>query len=94
MLDGVIKKSLGLIGKKAAKTVIIRTRTGIHTFGLKFPIDVIVLDKNFRVKLIKENLAPNRIYLWNLRYAMVIEMQEGAVKKSKTEVGDIIEIKL
>lgn len=36
---------IGLIGKKNPEPVLIQTRFGIHTFGLKFPIDVLVLEK-------------------------------------------------
>lgn len=86
-------KSKGLINSPQ-KTVIFHTRFGIHTFGLKHPIDVIITDKKGRVVSIKENLMPKRLFLWNPKYSLVIESENEAVKKSKTEIGDALEINL
>lgn len=85
------EKTFGLIGRKYAESLLIKTRFGIHTFFLKFPIDVIVLDKNYEVKYIKENLKPNRIFIWNPLYDTVIEMPEKTVNEKKIKKGDKIE---
>lgn len=87
-------KSKGLINSKSPKTIAFYTRLGIHTFGMKYPIDAIVIDKKFKVIAIKNNLKPNRIFLWNPKGSLVIELENGAVKKSKTKINDLLEIKL
>lgn len=94
ILKGFRNKSRGLINKKTQKTVIFYTRFGIHTFGLKYPIDVLVTDGKFKIVSIKENLKPNRIFLWNPKYRNVIELKKGTVKKSKTEENDFLQINL
>lgn len=73
---------IGLIGKSHPEPVLIKTRFGIHTFGLKFPIDVLVLDKTneeniYKIIKIKQNLPPNRFFFWNLHYSIIIEIPQN-----------------
>lgn len=83
---------IGLLNSEKPHAIYFRTRFGIHTFGLKFPIDVIILDNNINVVRLKENLKPNRIFLWNPIHNRVIELPVGEIKKSKTEIGDKIRL--
>jgi len=78
---GIKERTFGLVGKKKPYPLLIQTRFGIHTFFLKFPIDVAVLDKNNRIVKLRQNLAPNRIFVWNPKYDKVLELPEGTVKK-------------
>ena len=94
LLKDFQSKSRGLINSNSPKTVVFYTRFGIHTFGVKYPIDVIIIDKKSNVVSIKENLQPNRVYLWNPKYNLVIELKNGAVKRSQTEINDFLEINL
>jgi uncharacterized protein len=84
-------KIQGLIGKKTSETIILKTRFGIHTFLLKFPIDVIILDKNNTVVKLRKNLLPNRVFFWKIRFNTVIELPTGFIGKSKTQIGDVLE---
>jgi uncharacterized membrane protein (UPF0127 family) len=67
---------------------------GIHTIGMKFPIDVIFLTKDNLVLSVTSGLAPYRISGVHLRGFSVLELPNGTVKKSQTEVGDQLEISL
>jgi hypothetical protein len=87
-------KILGLIGKKNPKTVVFTTRFGIHTFLMNFAIDVLILDKNKKIVFMKKSLKPNRIFLWNPVYNIVVELPSGSIQQSKTQIGDIIEYRL
>lgn len=87
-------KSLGLITAKEPQTLLFKTRFGIHTFGMKFPIDVIVLDRNYKILALRKNLKPNNIFVWNPKYDVVIELPEETIEKTKTERGDRIEISI
>lgn len=93
-LRGFKDKTLGAIffGKK--NILYLETRFGIHTFFVNFPLDLIILDKNNRVKKIKENLGPNRIFLWNPKYFKVFELPAGSIKALKLNVGSILEFNL
>lgn len=91
IFKGNAQKTLGLLGK-TPQTILFRTRFGIHTFFLKYPIDVIVLNSQNRVVKVKRELRPNRIFLWNPKFEIVIETQSGKVEESKTEIGDFLEL--
>jgi uncharacterized membrane protein (UPF0127 family) len=67
---------------------------GIHTIGMKFPIDVVFLDKSNVVLGIISELVPYRISGVRLRGYSVLELPKGTLKKSRTEVGDQLEISL
>lgn len=90
--DSLIKKTKGLLGENNAKPLLFYTRFGIHTFGMKFPLDIIILDKNSKVVTLKENLKPWRIFLWNPKYSTVLELPAGTINKTKTVIGDLIKI--
>lgn len=94
LLKGFWSKSKGLINNKSQKAVVFHTRFGIHTFGLNYPIDVIITDKKFRVICVKEDLQSNRVFLWNPKDSLVIELKKGTIKKSQTEVNDFLDINL
>lgn len=83
------EKIVGLIGKKPY-ALLIKTRFGIHTFGLKFPIDVLILDHKNKVVKIKKSLMPNSIFLWNPLYDMVIELPQGTIDKKKIKINDVL----
>jgi len=82
----------GLIGEKNQKAIVFKTRFGIHTFLLRFPIDVIILDKNKKAVILKKELKPNSIFVWNIKYDTVVELPAKSIEKSKTEIGDILQL--
>ena len=67
---------------------------GIHTIGMKFAIDVIFLDKNNRVIGVIPGLSPYRATGIRLAAHSVLELPNGILKKSQTEVGDLLEVSL
>src|SRR5581483_4939826 len=78
----------GLHWRSNPPELLFKTRWGIHTLGLKKPIDVLVLSSEFRVRSLKQNLPPSNFYFWNPQYQWVLELPAGAIKKSQTKVGD------
>lgn len=88
------EKVQGLIGSDEPRNFLLKTHFGIHTIGLKFPIDVLILDKNSQVKVLKHSLRPNNMFLWNPKYDTVIELPTGEIKKHKIEVGEKVELEL
>ena len=86
------EKIQGLIGKNKPLELMIRTRFGIHTFGVKFPIDVLILDGENKVVSIKENLKPNKIFLYNPIYKKVLELPIGTIKKQAIKINMPIDI--
>lgn len=89
-----LHKFLGLIAKKNPEAIIFNTRFGIHTFLLKFPIDVIILCSNGEIVALKKGLKANSIFVWNPKFKTVIELPEGSIEKSRTQKGDFVEVSL
>ncbi|MCX6614742.1 MAG: DUF192 domain-containing protein [Acidobacteria bacterium] len=60
----------------------------IHTFWMRFPIDVVFLDRRRRVKRVYQRLPPFRLtrFVWGA--ASVLELAPGTVARSRIEVGD------
>lgn len=90
----LLEKVTGLIGKEKPISLLIKTHFGIHTFGLKFPIDVLILNNKNQVVVMKKNIKPNRIFLWNPTYNKVIELQEGTINKKKIRVKSEVHLLL
>jgi uncharacterized protein len=87
--QNLYKKTIGLIGKDKPESLLIKTRFGIHTFGLKFPIDVVVLDNNIVVQA-KSHLCPNNLFFWNPKYDQILELPDGTIKRLRIKPGSHI----
>lgn len=85
-------KIRGLIGAKSPKSLFLKTHFGIHTFGLSFPIDVLILDKNKKVVDLKENLPPYRLFFWNPFYNFVLELPTGTITRKGIRIGSNIKL--
>ena len=60
----------------------------VHMFGMKFAIDIVVLDKQDRVVGVQENLKPGWIgkFFWGAH--STLELPVGAIRASGTAKGD------
>lgn len=87
-------KVRGLAGFSKPQAIMFKTYFGIHTFGLRFPIDVLVLDKDEHVVKLGIGLPPNRIFFWSPIYNTIIELPEGTLKSKKIKKGAIIDLVL
>lgn len=67
---------------------------GVHTLGMRFPIDVLYLDRAFKVITIKSGVRPWRFTPVLRQAASVLELPCGITLETKTVVGDTIEITL
>lgn len=63
----------------------------IHTFFMRFAIDVVFLDRRLRVVRVLERLKPWRLSPWVLRAHSVLELAGGALDGG-VSVGDELEI--
>lgn len=82
------QKTFGLILAKKGTAMIFQTRFGIHTFFMSYPIDVLILDKENNVVAMKENLKPNTVFVWNIKYKLLIEFPHNSL--SGTKIGEHI----
>lgn len=92
-LESAKEKLFGLMFIKKIKPIYFETHFGIHTFFVKKPIDIIILDKKFIVRKLKTNLKPSRLLFWNPRYFRVIECPHGTIHRRGIKGGDKLDIK-
>jgi len=93
--DSFFKRLKGLLGKESMEdgtALWIRNANSIHTFFMKFEIDVMFLDKNLKVKKCIQGVKPNEIIwpIWGAR--SVVEMKAGHLKKINVTVGDQLHV--
>jgi len=65
---------------------------GVHTFAMRFPIDVVYLNSDKIVVYVKQNLQPWRVAAVRQQAASVLELPGSALGPTGTSVGDEIEI--
>lgn len=63
----------------------------IHTFNMKYSIDVLYLDKNDNILYIDEDMKPGRIGKRIKNAVSVLELPSGKVKKFDVKVGQNVE---
>lgn len=62
----------------------------VHTFFMRFPIDLVYLDRKMRVRKVRSGVPPWRLSAC-LSAHSVIELASGSVRGSRTEPGDNLE---
>jgi len=67
---------------------------GVHTLAMRFPIDVVYLDRAKKVVHIERDLQPWRFAPVRMQAASVLELPSRTVSETGTTVGDRIEITL
>ncbi|PIP32212.1 hypothetical protein COX23_05920, partial [Candidatus Gottesmanbacteria bacterium CG23_combo_of_CG06-09_8_20_14_all_37_19] len=90
--DRIGEKIIGLLGCQKPIAIYIKTRFGIHTIGMKFPIDILILDNNNTVVKLKESFSPNRFFFWNPIYNIILELPPGTIKIKKIRLGSLIKL--
>lgn len=89
---GIKEKVIGLLRTNSAHNLLINTRFGIHTFGMKFPIDIVIIDRKNKVVKLKEHLLPNKIFFWFPFFSRVLELPSGTIKKRKIKLGEYLHL--
>src|SRR6266516_3620234 len=93
--ESIFSRMKGLLGRNSmddGEGLLIRPCKGIHTFGMKFPIDAVFLNRDKRVVAAISNFKPNRMTRTYLRASSVIELPAGTIDKTATLPGDQLEI--
>ncbi len=93
--DTSFSRMFGLLrqhGLNAGEGLWIKPSSGVHTFAMKFTIDVIGLDKNLQVVKLWPRLVPYRITSISLKIHSVIELGAGRIDDCRVEMGDQLQI--
>ena len=79
---------LGAAPLKPEEGLILVGEKSIHTFFMSFPIDVIYVDKDYRVIRTDSDMVPYRIGPFVTKSAYVLELLAGTIAHTATQVGD------
>ena len=93
--NSVLKRMIGLLNRGQfgrGEGLLLDRCYGIHTFGMRFPIDVLFLDKDLRVIRAVRALPPYRTCVVK-KSVYVLEVPTGAIDDSRTSEGDQIQIR-
>ena len=94
LCSSIANRTIGQIGKTKPEPLMFLTRFGIHTFGIRFPLDIIVLEDNGTIVKLKQGLKPNHIFFWPLKFNKVLELPEGYIKTRKIKIGSKLSLKM
>ncbi len=91
--DSAARRNKGLLGRDhldAGEGLWITPCEAVHTFGMRFAIDLVYVDRALRVRKVRHSVAP-----WHLSGCLsahsVVELASGTVRETHTNVGDSLE---
>ncbi|HEX5569269.1 MAG TPA: DUF192 domain-containing protein [Streptomyces sp.] len=74
-------RTRGLLGRDGVDGAVLLTpASGVHTFGMRFPIDVAYLDRRLNVLAVR-TMRPGRLGLPRPRSRHVLEAEAGAMAR-------------
>ena len=89
-----LTRIVGLLGERELRPgdgLLIVPSQGVHTLGMQFPIDIAVLDDDWRVLATRRDMRPFRMTPIFWKAAAVLELPSGMLESTSTLVGDTIE---
>ncbi len=92
--DRMLPRMKGLLGKRelvAGEGLLIQPAPSIHTFFMRFPIDVVFLAKNGEVMKVAANVGAWRMRSCR-RAVAVLELPAGEAARRRITVGDHIDM--
>ena len=91
--DSLAARSKGLLGRDGCEGAMVLPRTRmVHTFGMRFPIDVAFCDRDLVVVDVT-TLRPWRMCVPRRRTRSVVEAEAGAFGRWGLRVGDRLEVR-
>lgn len=90
--DRFLARLVGLLGRSSlppGEGLLIRPASSVHTFFMRFPIDVVFLDRTGAVVGIRRDVPP-----WRMAFARgareVLEIGAGEAARAGIEVGETL----
>ena len=95
LADSFSKRIKGLLGYnrlEANQAMILRPSNSVHTFFMRFAIDVLFVGKDNLVIALVKNMQPFRATGIFFKSALVLELPSGVIKSTGTAKGDLLQI--
>src|SRR5881398_3781965 len=89
--DSILGRLVGLLGKRSLQPdsgVWICPANAVHTIGMLFSFDLVLIDKDFKVVGIRELVRPFTITLPERKAESVLELPAHSIFRSRTKIGD------
>jgi uncharacterized membrane protein (UPF0127 family) len=87
------KRNKGLLGRNGLETgggLLIVPCESVHTFFMRFSIDLVYLDRGNRVRKVRSAVGPWRLSAC-LSAHSILELPAGVVLSTQTQKGDVLE---
>ncbi len=89
--DSVLGRLVGLLGRRSLQRdsgVWIVPGNAVHTIGVMFSFDLVLIDKNFKVVGLRELVHPFSITRPNFCAESALQLSAHAIFCSRTQIGD------
>jgi uncharacterized protein len=87
-------RNRGLLGRKSLapdSALVIAPSNSVHTFFMRFPIDLVYAARDGRVVKVRHNVAPWRVSMALGAFA-VIELAAGEARRCGVRRGDVLNV--
>lgn len=91
--DTGLSRIVGLLGERRLSPndgLLIVPSQGVHTWGMMFPIDIAVLDGDWKVLALRPRMRQFRMTRIFWKAAAVLELPSGVLDSTSTSVGDTL----
>jgi uncharacterized membrane protein (UPF0127 family) len=91
--DTSLSRIIGLLGERKLSPgdgLLIVPSQGVHTWGMMFPIDIVVLDGNWNVLALRRRMRQFRMTRIYWKAAAVLELPSGMLDSTATAIGDAL----
>ena len=91
--DSAVQRNKGLLGRdrlSSGEGLWIIPCEAVHTFWMRFPIDLVYLDRKKRIRKLSSDVQPWRMSAC-LRAHSVLELPAGTIQGTRTQLGDRLE---
>lgn len=85
------KGLLGRTGLAAGEGLWIIPCEAVHTFGMKFSIDLVYLDRKHRVRKIRSDVPARRLSACMTAHS-ILELPAGTIQQTLTRAGDMVKL--
>jgi uncharacterized membrane protein (UPF0127 family) len=88
-----LSRIVGLLGERELRQgdgLLIVPSQGVHTWGMLFPIDIVVLDRGWNVLALRRRMRAFRMTRLFWKAAAVLELPSGMLDSTATAVGDTL----
>ena len=91
--DSAPTRNKGLLGREhlfIGEGLWILPCLAVHTFGMRFPIDLVYLDRMKRIRKLAREVSPGRLSACFSAHS-VLELPPGVILATQTQPGDTLE---